>query len=337
MDSRFRGNDSLVCAAIAIAQLGKSQLSRTVRPCHYFARCVALSRIGLAAALAAALAGCAMERGATAGGEPPGTVIYAVGDIAQCGNKPPSEAAAARTAALLRETTGAILALGDLAYPTGSYADFATCFESTWGELKPRILPVPGNHEYQTTGALPYYAYFAAAAGAPGKGYYSTRIGAWHVVALNSNIDVAAGSEQARWLFNDLAAHNAGCTLAFWHHPLFTSAQRESAPLMRDIWQILYAGGVDIVLNGHEHVYERFAPQGPTGAADPAQGIRQFIVGTGGANGRFFGRVMPNSEVRERGIFGALKLSLREDGYTWQFLPVAGQKFQESGEGRCHR
>ena len=265
-----------------------------------------------------------------------GTIIYAAGDIAQCGKKPPAEAGTGRTAGLLVQTTGPILALGDLVYPNGSYADFATCFEPTWGELKPRILPVPGNHEYLTPRAGPYFAYFGAAAGEPGKGYYSTRIGAWHIVALNSNIDAETGSAQERWLRDDLAANRIKCTLVFWHHPVFSSAVRGFDPQMQDIWKTLYAAGVDVVLNGHEHQYERFAPQDPEGARDSLRGIREFVVGTGGANTGAFGIIQLNSESRETGIFGALRLTLREDGYTWKFLPVAGQKFNDSGEGRCH-
>lgn len=286
---------------------------------------------------AAALTGCGSTNelaGAPVNEE--GTVIYAAGDIAQCGRRPPTESGAARTGELLRQTTGPIMALGDLAYPNGSYVDFATCFEPTWGELKPRILPVPGNHEYVTPQAGPYFAYFGAAAGEPGKGYYSTRIGAWHIVALNSNIDAETGSAQERWLRSDLAANRTKCTLVFWHHPVFTSAGRGLNPKMQDIWKTLYAVGVDVVLNGHEHEYERFAPQTPEGASDPARGIREFVVGTGGAHTGFFGITQPNSESRETAVFGVLKLTLREDGYSWRFLPVAGQKFNDSGEGRCH-
>ena len=295
------------------------------------------TRWWLAVIAAATLTGCGTTRETA---EVPvndeGTIIYAAGDIAQCGKKPPAETGAARTAGLLAETTGPILALGDLAYPNGSYADFATCFQPTWGELKPRILPAPGNHEYLTPRAGPYFAYFGAAAGEPGKGYYSTRIGAWHIVALNSNIDAETGSAQERWLRDDLAANRVKCTLVFWHHPVFTSAGRGFDPKMQDIWKTLYAAGVDVVLNGHEHQYERFALQNPEGARDPLRGIREFVVGTGGANTGVFGITQLNSESRETGIFGALRLTLREDGYTWKFLPVAGQKFNDSGEGRCH-
>ncbi len=294
-------------------------------------------RKAIAALAVVTLAGCAA--GAIVSDPPgsePGTVIYAVGDIGRCGRGPAVASAAARTAALLKETTGAILALGDFAYPKGSERDFARCFAPTWGELKARILPVPGNHEYQTPSAAPYYAYFGAAAGEPGKGYYSARVGAWHIVALNSNIDVSRGSQQSQWLVQQLTAHGAKCTLVFWHHPAFASTRRGNNPAVQDIWRVLYAAGADVVINGHEHLYERFAPQTPEGASDPLRGMRQFIAGTGGGYPGYFSDVQSNSEARGRGVYGVLKLTLREDSYAWQFVPVAGQTFGDSGEGRCH-
>jgi 3',5'-cyclic AMP phosphodiesterase CpdA len=265
-----------------------------------------------------------------------GTVIYAVGDIADCGKNPPQEAAAVRTAELLRQTEGPILALGDIAYPIGSYTDFATCFDQIWGDLKARILPAPGNHEYLTAQATPYYAYFGAAAGEPGRGYYSTTIGAWHIVSLNSNIDTQAGSPQEVWLRADLAANRAKCTLAFWHHPVFSSTPRGFDAKMQDIWRALYEAGVDVVLNGHEHVYERFAALTPDGKSDTAHGIRQFVVGTGGARAGRFDTIQAASESRETKILGVLRLTLRDNGYAWQYLPAGGQKFDDSGEDHCH-
>lgn len=300
----------------------------------------------LIAAVAAAvlLAGCgtspevtpAQASAGAPAGDDEGSVVYAVGDIADCGKRAPGEAQAARTAELLKTTTGPILALGDIAYPKGSHTDFATCFDPIWGELKPRILPVPGNHEYLTPGAGPYYAYFGAAAGEPGRGYYSTDIGTWHIVALNSNIGAAAGSAQVQWLRVDLAASRAKCTLAFWHHPVFTSSPRGNNAAMLDVWRVLYDAGVEVVLNGHEHSYERFAPQTPRGEPDHARGIREFVVGTGGATAGFFGAIDANSESRERAALGVLRLRLKADGYAWQFLSVAGYKFSDRGEGRCH-
>jgi 3',5'-cyclic AMP phosphodiesterase CpdA len=281
------------------------------------------------------LVGCATTADRAAG-EFAEAVVYAVGDIAECRDKPLAEAPAFRTAELLKQTTGPILALGDIAYQKGSDADFRNCFDPAWGELKPRILPVPGNHEYMTQGASGYYAYFGAVAGVPGKGYYSTRIGAWRIIALNSNIDAQTGSEQEQWLRAELTANKTKCTLAFWHHPVFSSAPRGIDPRMRDIWQALYQAGVDVILNGHEHLYERFAPQAPDGALDLSRGIREFIVGTGGASLYRFATVQPNSEARKGGVLGVLQLTLREDSYAWKFLPVAGETFQEVGQGRCH-
>lgn len=262
--------------------------------------------------------------------------IYAVGDIADCALTPPAQSGAAATAALLRATAGWILALGDLAYPDGSAADFRNCFDPVWGDLTPRILPAPGNHEYRTPGAAGYYDYFGAAAGERGKGYYATRVGGWRIIALNSNIDMSAGSEQERWLSAQLASEPTRCTLAFWHHPRFSSAPRGTNLKLDAIWRTLYAAGVDVVLNGHEHVYEHFAPQTPDGYADDERGMRQFVVGTGGAKAGQFNAVQPNSEARERGILGVLRLALRPDGYAWRFLPAVGHTFEDSGQGRCH-
>ncbi|MES2355076.1 MAG: metallophosphoesterase [Pseudomonadota bacterium] len=263
-------------------------------------------------------------------------IIYAVGDIAECRDKPAAEAPANLTANFLRQTQGTILALGDIAYPKGREIDFSSCFQPIWGDLKPRMLPVPGNHEYLTDSAAPYYAYFGTVAGSPGKGYYSTRIGAWRIIALNSNIDTQTGSEQERWLRSELAADKTKCTLAFWHHPLFASSPRGNNPKMQNIWQTLYENGVDVVLNGHEHQYERFAPQTPAGEQDSTRGVRQFIVGTGGAMSNRFAEIKPNSEARATALLGVIELTLREDSYAWKFIPVAGQTFQDSGEGRCH-
>jgi len=196
-----------------------------------------------------------------------------------------------------------------------------------------------GNHEYQTAGAPGYYGYFGAAAGDPAKGYYSYNMGAWHVVVLNSNctiVSCAAGSTQEQWLRADLAANPTTCTLAYWHHPRFSSGGHGNDTTVAPFWQALYDTNADLVLNGHEHEYERFAPQNPSAVADTARGIRELIVGTGGKNETAFGTVQANSEVRMTGTFGVLKLTLRATGYDWQFLPEAGKTFTDSGSGVCH-
>ena len=197
-----------------------------------------------------------------------------------------------------------------------------------------------GNHEYNTTGALPYYAYFGARAGAPGRGYYSYDVGAWHVAVLNSNctfVGCNPGNQQLAWLRADLAAHPAACTLAYWHHPRFTSANSFGGTLVvAPFWQALYDAGADVVLVGHDHDYERFGLQSPSGGADPRAGIREFVVGTGGRSRSRFVRVLPNSEVRDNTSFGVLSLALAPRSYTWRFLPEAGAAFTDSGSTVCH-
>src|SRR6266540_2739287 len=190
-------------------------------------------------------------------------VLYAVGDIADC-----SKTGDTATGLLLDGLVGSIAVLGDIAYPNGSAADFADCFDPPWGRHRPRVRPVPGNHEYQTSGAAAYYDYFGAAAGDPSKGYYSYDLGAWHVVALNSNcsaVSCSAGSTQEQWLRQDLAAHPAACTLAYWHHPRFSSGHNGNATTMSAIWNALHDLGADVVLAGHDHGYQRLGPLDKSG------------------------------------------------------------------------
>ena len=263
-------------------------------------------------------------------------VLLAAGDIASCAS--PGDAA---TAALLDSMPGTIATLGDNAYERGSPAEYADCYGPTWGRFLSRTRPAPGNHEYLTPGASGYFSYFGAAAGAPDSGYYSYDLGAWHIVVINSNCSPAggcqAGSRQEAWLRADLAAHRTVCTLAYWHHPRFSSGEHGDQVSMQPIWQDLYDAGADVVLSGHDHDYERFAPQTPTGVADPARGIREFVVGTGGKNHYPITRpAEPNSEVRNWDTFGILKLTLHPRGYDWQFVPEAGKTFTDAGSGRCH-
>ncbi|MGI8754878.1 MAG: DUF7594 domain-containing protein [Acidimicrobiales bacterium] len=264
--------------------------------------------------------------------------LYAVGDIAKC-NTQGDEA----TSALLDGTTGTIVTLGDNAYPDGSAANFSDCFDPSWGRHKARIKPATGNHEYQTSPtATPYFDYFGGAAGDPTKGYYSYDIGSWHIVALNSDCarvgGCVAGSLEEQWLRADLAATAKPCLAAYWHYPLFTSSA-ESAPTqtMQPFWQALYDAGADLILNGHAHGYERFALQSPSGAADPARGIREIVAATGGADlYPFADTPAANSEVRENGTWGVLKLTLNASGYDWRFLPVTGKTFTDQGSTACH-
>ncbi|MFL5760314.1 MAG: metallophosphoesterase family protein, partial [Thermomicrobiales bacterium] len=211
-------------------------------------------------------------------GTGPDAVLLAAGDIASC-----SSSGDEATANLLDGLKGTVATLGDNVYENGSVTDFANCYDPTWGRAKARTKPAPGNHDYNTPGAAGYFAYFGTAAGSPTTGYYSYDLGTWHVIVLNSNISMANGSAQENWLTSDLNAHPADCTLAYWHHPRYSSgAEHGSDPMSQAMWQDLYDAGAEIVLSGHDHDYERFAPMDASGAADQANGIREFVVGTGG-------------------------------------------------------
>jgi hypothetical protein len=262
-------------------------------------------------------------------------VLIAVGDIGSCQST--GDEAAAR---LVAQLPGALATLGDTVYESGTAEEFAHCFDPAWGPFKDRIHPATGNHEYLTPGASPYFNYFGAAAGDPNKGYYSYDLGTWHIVVINSTCSQAGGckigSPQGQWLQADLAAHPNLCTLAYWHHPRFSSGEHGNFISMQGIWQALYDHGAEIVLNGHDHDYERFAPQDPNGTPDPVSGIREFVVGTGGKNHYSFVKIQPNSEVRNSDTFGILKLILHPASYDWQFIPVAGKTFTDSGSAPCH-
>jgi hypothetical protein len=263
-------------------------------------------------------------------------ILVGAGDIADCKDLAGAEA----TAKLLVQISGTVMAVGDLAYPDGSKENFV-CYDKTWGRAKSRTRPAPGNHEFHAAGATPYFEYFGAAAGDPKTGYYSYDLGSWHIIVLNSECkDVGgceAGSPQERWLRADLAAHPVACTLAYWHKPLFSSGSAHGNDLtVKPLFRALYEANADIVVSGHDHDYERFAPQTPDGAADDKRGIREFIVGTGGKNHRPFGSPKPNSELRDSTAFGVLKLTLKPSAYDWQFIPEAGKSFTDTGSGTCH-
>ncbi len=263
-------------------------------------------------------------------------VLVGAGDIADCSRSEDS-----KTEALLAGIPGTVFAAGDLTYPNGTTSEFTNCYGPTWGLEKARTRPIVGNHEYNTSGAVPYYAYWGAAAGDPSKGYYSYDIGAWHAIVLNANCSKAggcgAGSAQERWLLADLQSSSAACTVAFWHQARFSSTRSSPDGATLALWQDLYSYGAEIAIAGHYHNYERFAPQTPTGLADPATGVRAFVVGTGGASlGGFKSTTMANSQVRERSTYGVLKLTLHSSSYDWQFIPIAGQSFTDSGSGSCH-
>jgi len=265
----------------------------------------------------------------------PDPVLVGAGDIADC-TSTDDEA----TAALLDGIPGTVITLGDNAYESGTDAEFANCYDPSWGRHKARTRPSVGNHDYLTISASGYFGYFGVAAGDPTQGYYSYNLGAWHIIVINSNCSsvggCGAGSPQEQWLRADLAAHPAACTLAYWHHPRFSSGEHGNHISMRAIWQVLYEADADLVLNGHDHDYERFAPQDPNGVADPARGLREFVVGTGGKNHYAIVTPVANSEVRNDDTFGVLKLTLRPTSYDWAFVPEAGKTFTDSGSGTCH-
>ena len=257
-------------------------------------------------------------------------VFVGAGDISNCSRTQDEE-----TAKLLDNISGTVFTLGDNVYPDGTASQFSDCYGPTWGRHKNRTRPSPGNHDYHTSGASGYYNYFGAAAGDPSKGYYSYNLGAWHIIALNSEITQSAGSAQEQWLRADLAANPKTCTLAYWHKPRFSSGQHGNIAASQPLWQALYDYGADVILNGHDHTYERFAPQSPNGQADSSRGIRQFVVGTGGAGLYPFPSIQPNSQVRNNTTYGVLKLTLHATSYDWQFIPIAGQIFTDSGSSNC--
>ncbi|PSL53931.1 3',5'-cyclic AMP phosphodiesterase CpdA [Saccharothrix carnea] len=258
-------------------------------------------------------------------------VLVGAGDISNSGSGDSA------TAALLDSIPGTVFTTGDNVYNSGTASEFASYYEPTWGRHKARTRPSPGNHDYGTSGATGYYNYFGAQAGPSGRGYYSYDLGNWHIVSLNSNISMAAGSAQEQWLRADLAASTKPCTAAYWHHPLFTSGANHSpSTATRPLFQALYDHNADVVLFGHNHQYERFAPQNPNGGLDTTRGIRTFVAGMGGASHYGFGTIRPNSEVRNSTAYGVLKLTLHSTSFDWQFVPVAGQTFTDSGTTACH-
>ena len=256
-------------------------------------------------------------------------VLVGAGDIGFCGTL-----GAEATARLLDRFPGTVFTAGDNAYMTGSREEFQNCYGPGWGRHLARTRPAVGNHDFMNGGAA-YYQYFGPSAGAPGSGYYSYPVGPWNVIVLNSEIPSASGSAQMAWLRNELMTKRPACTAVIWHRPLFSSGRHGDNPDMRDVWRTLYEFDVDLVIGGHDHTYERFAPQDPDGRYDPARGIREFVVGTGGAPLYEFPNIRPNSEVRGA-VWGVAAFTLGANGYQWQFVPVDGQTFSDAGSGSCH-
>ena len=269
--------------------------------------------------------------------QPPDVVLLGAGDIAACGFDSDEE-----TSDVLINQPGMIFTAGDNAYPDGTRENFASCYGPSWGRVLDRTtLPAAGNHDWHTPGAAGYRAYFGSAAAPDGETWYSKDLGAWHVIVLDSNCAKVGGctasSRQGRWLAADLAAHaNTRCTLAIWHHPRFSSGEHGNDPSVGPFWDQLVDARADLVINGHDHDYERFAPQNAAGKEDRKNGLREIVVGTGGAGLRTFPSVAANSEIRLAGELGILRLILHVANYDWEFLPVTPSAITDYGSALCH-
>jgi len=261
--------------------------------------------------------------------------LTGAGDIASCTSRG-DEA----TAAILAQVPGTIFTAGDNAYESGTVGQYQSCYDPSWGRFKDRTKPAVGNHEYLTPAAAGYFAYFGAAAGPVGKGYYSFEVNGWRVFVMNSNCDEVGGcgpgSVQEQWLAAELAKYPTRCSMAIWHHPRWSSGLQGSMAEMQALWEDLYNAGTELLVVGHDHVYERFVPLDAAGFPDPERGIREFVVGTGGATHESFRTPLPPSEVRNADTFGVLRLALGADGYHWKFLAEEGATFTDSGSGTCH-
>ncbi len=277
------------------------------------------------------------------------SAMVGVGDIASCSQRLGVETAILVDSILRADSVAkvqaAVFTLGDNVYSSGTTEQFEKCFTPAWGDPKRRIMkslhPTPGNHEYYTPNADPYYKYFGPAAGVVGKGYYSYDVAKWHIVVVNSELFVnsifsdSARKEQLDWVAQDLKDHKALCTIAYWHHPRFSSGWHGSDARFNALWQILYADDVDLVLNGHDHDYERFAPVNPAGILDSAKGIAEIIAGTGGEDLRGFNAIVPNSVYRIEGRVGVLLLTLGDKEWRSAWVEVGGRVWDQAG-GKCH-
>lgn len=264
--------------------------------------------------------------------------LIAVGDIFTCGNSGAYTTAGIINGVLKNQPDSSLAILGDIAYERGTNTEFK-CFDAAWGEFKTRSYPVPGNHEYYSPNAAGYYSYYGTRAGDPKRGYYSYTLGAWRILALNSNCDAIGGcdtkSQQMAWIKKDLAANKTLCTLAYWHHPRFSSGTHGNAEFMQDIWAELAKAGVDLVLNAHDHTYERFRPLDSSGQPN-AKGIRQFVIGTGGRSLYAFKNPNPNSVIKQNTSLGVGIFRLEPKGYRWEYKAERGSSFKDSGIGQCH-
>jgi hypothetical protein len=252
-------------------------------------------------------------------------VMVGAGDIASCSNSNDTS-----TAKLLGSISGTVFDLGDNAYESGTPTEYTNCYNPTWGQYKSRTKPVPGNHDYKTSGASGYFNYFGV------QKYYAYNLGDWRIYALNSEIDTSATSAQATWLKNDLAKNPKQCVMAYWHRPRWSSGKvHGSDSKTQALWAILYDAKAELVVSGHEHNYERFAPMNQSGAA-VSTGLQEIVAGTGGESHYAFGTILSASRARNANTFGVLKLTLSSGSYTWKFVPVAGQSYTDSGTINCH-
>jgi hypothetical protein len=257
--------------------------------------------------------------------------LVAAGDISSCWWR-----ADGATGLLLDRLEGVVAPLGDLVYQSGTEAQYRDCYAPTWGRHIRRTRPAIGNHDRRTEKGGPYFRYFGARAGKPGEGWYGYGLDGWHVVVLNTETDIGPGSPQLRWLERELRAHPTRCTLAYMHRPRFSSGDHGGSRKVGDAWRVMYEHGVDVVLAGHDHLYERFPPLTPDGEPDPERGIVSFVVGTGGAPLYNYGELDPRSVIRQNTAHGVLALRFESDGYQWEFVAVPGEDFEDRGRGECH-
>lgn len=273
--------------------------------------------------------------------KPTKLTVLAAGDIADCRKTPAAQSKAVQTALLVeavlqKDPDAKVLTLGDNTYPIGKPEEFSECYDPTWGKFKASTLPSPGNHDYGVPMAAGYYNYFDELAGPDRRGYYRKSLGAWSFYSLNSNLSGVAMQDQISWLQAELQKNKTACALAYWHHPVFSSGGHGNNDVMQSVWKLLSAAKFDIVLTSHDHDYERISPLDSNGNRDDKNGLRSFVVGTGGTSltPMFFAKDF--SEIRNNDTHGVLKLDLQSKSYNWEFLPIAGQTFTDHGRGDCH-